>query len=233
MLRKLIQTNPLLYRIWFNLIRKSKTTATLPDKKDYFYFGGFPRSGNSYLTNLIKELHPKVPFSHHLHTIAAIKIALNEKIPVVIIVRHPLECIASLQVMNQKDQDEINKPLLERYISEYIHYHAFVLKHKQDLEIVVFEKTIKSPDEFLTTLYEVSDPKIDPVKTEELSVERLSEKTTIGEKQKKMDKEHAVRFSSLPNKERTKLKEGIKAVLMELEDLQTCIALYDQLKATN
>jgi hypothetical protein len=233
MLRSLIKASPLLFRPWFMLFRNSKTRTNLPDKKDYFYFGGFPRSGNSYFTNLIEELHPDIQFSHHLHTIAAMKMALNKKVPVIIIVRHPMESIASLLVMNQGDDQKRNRALMERYVKDYIDYHTFVLAHQQDLEVVLFEKVIKHPNDFLAVLYKVANPKIDPVKEGERSVEKLSEKTTIAERQQKMPEEHAVRYSSLPNKERTKLKEGIKEDLVQIEAYQKCVALYQSLKGSH
>ncbi len=85
MLRKIIRSNPFLYKIWFKNVRNSKTN--LPKENDLFFFTGFPRSGNTYLTNLMKLIFPSLNFSHLLHTIASIKLAMNIKIPVFVIVR--------------------------------------------------------------------------------------------------------------------------------------------------
>lgn len=230
MFRKIIKSTPFIYKIFFALFRQSKVRTKLPNKQSHFYFGGFPRSGNSFLTNLFEELHPGVEFSHHLHAIAATKIALSRKIPVVIIVRNPIECISSLLVMNQRDDQQRNKMLMNKYVEEYITYHSTILKRRSELEVIIFEEVTKDPNLFLNAIYKVAKPSIEPIDDEDRSLEKLNEKATIGKRQKKMSNEHAVRYSSLPNEERKKLKESVKEDLQELEGLQECINLYQALK---
>lgn len=74
----IVKTHTILYKIWFYL-KSSKPMTSLPNKKNLFFLTGYPRSGNSYFTNLLKYLNPKLNFSSHLHTIASIKIALKKK----------------------------------------------------------------------------------------------------------------------------------------------------------
>ncbi|MEL7221594.1 MAG: hypothetical protein AAGJ93_09765 [Bacteroidota bacterium] len=230
MIRKTIKSTPFFYKIFFALFRQSKVRTRLPNPQSRFYFGGYPRSGNSYLTNLFEELHPGVEFSHHLHAIAATKIALSRNVPVVIIVRHPVECISSLLVMNQKDDQQRNQQLLQQYVAEYITYHSTILKRRKELEVIIFEAVTQDPNLFLSAVYRVAQPPIEPITAEERSLENLSKKATIGQRQKKMSDDHAVRYSSLPNEARKKLKEKVKKNLLKMEGIEDCIAIYETLK---
>lgn len=72
MIRKWFKSFPFLYVIWLKYFRKSK--LSVPSNEDVFYFDGYPRSGNSYLTILFKYIFPTVRFSHHLHCVASLKL---------------------------------------------------------------------------------------------------------------------------------------------------------------
>jgi hypothetical protein len=141
--------NAILYKLWFKKCGKSK--LKLPNRKDSFYFAGYPRSGNTYFTKLISAVLPELIFSHHLHTVGAIKLAFQSKLPVLIIIREPLESVASLYIMNNKGSS-LNVELIDKYIEDYVEYHTFVFDNRSIIKIVEFEKLIKKPQLILDSL---------------------------------------------------------------------------------
>ena len=222
MLRRIFMSNPILFKFWFNNFRKSR--LNLPSNKDSFYFDGYPRSGNSYFTNLTREIYPKMSFSHHLHTIGAIKISLKKNIPTLIIVRNPLDSIASLYVMKNKDE-VFNNKLLNKHIKDYIKYHEFVLKNINRLKIVEFQRLINEPQLFLDSLGELNvDLSIQ--KDDYKRLLNAVENDSIKKRQSKMSKEHALRFSSTPNPVRTKLKDEIKKSIVENHNFKKATDLF-------
>lgn len=82
-MKKLIRQYPTLYSLWFHLYRKNRGV-----KIGYFndstklLLDGYPRSGNTFVTSLIKNIFGNDTFVHHFHAIAPIKIALRKNLPV-------------------------------------------------------------------------------------------------------------------------------------------------------
>ena len=221
MLRRLFMSNSILYKFWFNFFSTGK--SLLPIKNDLFYFGGHPRSGNSYFTNILKEVYPDFKFSHHLHTIGAIKLAFKAKIPVIIIVREPLECISSLYVMNNS-----NNQLDNELINKYIEYHKFLLAKENLIEVVVFEKLINNPQLILDSLKK-ANIRLEIKEKDYDTLQKLVQSKFLKKKQLKMSDTHALRFSSTPNESRTNLKKVIKKELIKNPHMDKANHLFKSL----
>lgn len=58
---------------------------------------GFPRSANSFCVKAFTnaQLPQKVQIGHHLHSIAAIKRAIQLKLPIIVVIREPYDAIVS------------------------------------------------------------------------------------------------------------------------------------------
>ncbi len=95
-MKKIIKQNVFLYKLWFYLYRKNRgTKISFFSPETALYVDGYPRSGNTFLVHLIKNIFPDISMVHHFHAIAPIKIALARKLPVYILAREPAGAITS------------------------------------------------------------------------------------------------------------------------------------------
>ena len=95
-MKRLIKSNPFLFKLWFELYRKNRgVEISYFNHKTKFLLDGYPRSGNTFAASLVKYIYGKDVFVHHFHAIAPIKIALRKDIPVFILIRDPKEAITS------------------------------------------------------------------------------------------------------------------------------------------
>jgi len=107
-MKRLIKSNPFLFKLWFELYRKNRgIKKNYFNHKTKFLLDGYPRSGNTFAASLVKYIFGKEVFVHHFHAIAPIKIALRKDIPVYILIRDPKEAITSnyLKTFALKNKD--------------------------------------------------------------------------------------------------------------------------------
>ena len=155
-LKKLIRLNPLLFSVWYHLYRKHRgVPIKFFSTSTKLYLDGYPRSGNTYSLHLITTLWPDLSFVHHFHAIAPIKIALKKKIPVFILVRDPMNAIASwyLKKLTFKGLDfnskNIDVSILKGLASDYHVYYQWVLEHRARLELIPFEELVRNQNSVL------------------------------------------------------------------------------------
>lgn len=122
-------------------------------RKNYFAIGrmacrrtdlcieGLPSSGNSYLVNYVRHLNPDLILAHHLHAVCALKSALAVNVATFVIIRNPLDNIAS-QLSRWSDESTWHQAIGQK-IDEYIDYHKYVSRHLDAFRIVPFD-TVKS-----------------------------------------------------------------------------------------
>ena len=138
--------NVLLYRIWFCVVLKRRNKKLkLPIISDYLYFDGYPRSGNTFTIGLIERIYPslKGKGSHHLHSVAGLKIALKHNLKVLIIIRVPQDAIVSYLYTKRETKSEKSN-LIDNLIIQYIDYYNFVFKSINKIKIINFDKMIKN-----------------------------------------------------------------------------------------
>lgn len=94
--KKIIKQNVFLYKLWFYLYRKNRgIKISFFGPETSLYVDGYPRSGNTFLVHLIKNIFPDISMVHHFHAVAPIKVALAKEIPTYILVRDPAEAVTS------------------------------------------------------------------------------------------------------------------------------------------
>ena len=221
-MRLFFKKNVFTYIIYFIISRRN--FGKLPNSKNSFFFTGFPRSGNSYFTNLIKYCKPDLNFSSHLHTIASIKMALNKNVLVLVILRNPLDSISSLYVMKNK-LGQMNQLLLHSLLKEYIHYHEFLNKNRRDLNFISFEKATINPNYFIQELKNVL-PNFNFTDDDKTRMNHFIEGGFLKNKQKKMSSTHSTQFSSTPNHKRNLLKKEITELLKQDSSFSKTQQLY-------
>jgi hypothetical protein len=158
-LSRLFKSNPLLYTVWF-FIRRSRLNKRIRFFSTHtkLFVTGFPRTGNTYLSFLVRSVFHTLNFVHHLHTTASIKISLLFRVPTFVLIRDPFNCIASNYLKHYAPVGlprKLDKALIHKLCIEYVDYHSYVLKNVDRLRLIDFKQLIESPEEVIISIAEV------------------------------------------------------------------------------
>ncbi len=97
---------------------------------------GFPGSGNSFVSNSIRDaVVAPCAIESHFHYTAQLKRALRLGIPTLVIVREPVAACNSLKSKQPRLDDRL-------ILARWIHYHAYVLRRLTTLEVFFFEDVV-------------------------------------------------------------------------------------------
>ncbi len=147
---------------------------------------GFQRSGNGYCEAILKFKNEGLEITHHAHAFANIKRSIKWKVPILVLIRNPIDCIASLITFDERLSDDVA-------IKNYVNYYKGVERLKDALLLVDFLELTKTPDviiEKLNTKYSLNLNKLNF--TEEEKKEYM--------KQKKANYDQAILASPFPDK---------------------------------
>ena len=103
---------------------------------------GFPRSANSYAVVAFRLANPQVKIAHHLHVPAQLLQAVKWKIPAVLLIRDPLEAVASFMVFQHSQNADL-------YLKTYIRFYKTLQKVLPFLVIVNFDSVIHHFNELI------------------------------------------------------------------------------------
>jgi hypothetical protein len=92
--------------------------AALANRCSALCIEGYQSSGNSFALQAVREAWPDLSVASHRHCVAAVKRALNLKVPTIILIREPQEAISSYVVRF--------KVPVDRAIREYCDFYGWV-----------------------------------------------------------------------------------------------------------
>ncbi len=110
---------------------------------------GYPSSGTSYFNVILHYLRPDLKIAHHTHSLANIRMALFYKIPVVVLIRDPIQAVASTVIRFGKgnSSDVVNKQLQDYYV-----WYQFILNHLDRICVVPFSLLVADLEKTLAYL---------------------------------------------------------------------------------
>lgn len=127
------------HEILFQLLpfsEKNRWKKISPDKD--ICIEGFPRSANSFFSKAFRMYNPTAKAAHHMHAPLQVIKAIDYKIPCVVLIRNPIDAIASVLV--------VDRTLSTRFaIQSYINFYKRVWPVRQDVIISDFQDTTKCP----------------------------------------------------------------------------------------
>ena len=85
--------------------------------------------------------------STHMHVPASIRMALRAAVPTVVLIRDPLESVASRMVKCRATP--LDTRIADQLLAEYGAYYAFVERNRPKLAVVDFRTVTERPVEFL------------------------------------------------------------------------------------
>lgn len=180
---------------------------------------GYPRTGNSYLYLLIKQINPKIKISSHTHTIANVKLGISLKKKVIILIRPPLESCVSRLVF-QKNLTTILA------LKDYFIFYSHIQKKQKELIIINSDKM------FNDNIYLIN--KLKGIFGKEIFNISIDQNKIFSDLKKENDlvssREETLGYPSIKKNELKKINE--KRILSDKKChilLKNCQLLYDQL----
>lgn len=98
----------------------------------------FPRSANSFSVRLFRCANPDIDpdrISHHSHIISNVKHAVKWQIPAVVVIRHPVDAIASNMIAVDDTSDAMGRLLARKYRD----FYEWVEKNRDEVVLLKFE----------------------------------------------------------------------------------------------
>ena len=134
-LKRFIRRHPSFY---FGLVGRRQAVRRLRAyKSSRLVVEAFPRSGNTTsMYSLFYAQGQSFQVGHHLHVPAHVKYAVANQIPCLIIMRKPLDCVASLMVMIKGGNPS-------ELLKDYIDFARMVKRCLSAVVVVDFEDVIQ------------------------------------------------------------------------------------------
>jgi len=219
-LRQFARSNILLYSIWYNLGR-TRSKVRLPQKGDDFFFTGYPRSGNTYLANLLWTVG-NLKFASHLHTVAAIKIAIKRNLKIVVTIRNPFDAVSSSFFMKYGGNTAaVEKNAVTKLIDDYIFYHFYVWNNKADFFIIKFPECIEDLEGLVHEIMSYAD--MTETNLDKQAIKKFEENMQNAEANK------TLASGSLPNSGRDSFKNVIGPLVVNNRNYAEACRLFDQI----
>ena len=143
LVRQIIRSRPLLYKLWLQMRNGYK--IKLPDNDTDLHVDGFQRSGNSYAGLVLRNLYSNRRIVTNLHAIASLRQAIKYDVPTIILLRNPEQAILSSLVRRVDGEKEKLRTALSFDLHGYLDYYKFVRQNQSRFRFVIFEKMIADP----------------------------------------------------------------------------------------
>ncbi|MFW5927809.1 MAG: sulfotransferase domain-containing protein [Thermoplasmatota archaeon] len=174
-------------------------------KQSDLVLGGYGGSANGFTYQLINLISDELKIAHHTYQIGLIRIAIREKIPVIVNIRRPEMAISS--VMVRFERDEVCWDL-----ARYINYHSYLLNNSDDILFLDFK---------------------DITENTEKSVEKIEKFTGYNFSTQNLQQKEEIALSRLPNKskpseERDEKKQNLRKIIPEHSLYRKALKLYNK-----
>ena len=146
---------------------------------------GFPRSANTYALAKIRIANPLLKIAHHIHGVGQLKLALLYGIPCVVLVRKPIDAVASLVIREPGATTKYS-------LNNYIHFYKYVLKNREHFIIAEFQEVINDFDGLVGR----TSKRYNGLRLTEVNYTKIDVKNTV----EKMDKDDTSKSGIDPKK---------------------------------
>lgn len=229
--RRLFSDYPFFYKLFFALVTRRKRAKRADENAGLFewevdyFISGYQRSGNTWLFSLLRYFFPEKRAVHHLHKLAPVKMALRKKVPAIILVRDPAECISSNYLKHYATQKDlpplVNKDLLELMLEDYFFYYRYIRRNQYRIHVVPFVQLTEDP---ARVIRDIARRFGEDMEGRDLPAEIQAAYASFQGSTDKMG-------SSKPNPYKEAEKKKIKTHLVKLERFSDCQKVYQQILA--
>ncbi len=180
---------------------------------------GFPRSGNTFLFHSFKFYNPDTKIAHHVHAEIQFIRAIKFGVPCVIVIREPLETLASLMVVD----GILNLNLAFQY---YISYYQRLIRYC-DQVVIIDNDDIENG--VIGKLERINKANNKTFKYEGLTAEALKAVTANMRESNRGGRYRML--IPLPDKEKSTLKEKINQDIKSHQRFEEAMNLYRKVKS--
>jgi hypothetical protein len=180
---------------------------TAVTRKTELLIEGFPRSGNTFARNaFLHACNNQCVLSSHLHFIANVKRAIQLNKPVLILIRNPIDAVASYLIY---EGDGFSA---EQAMREYIDFYSYVLRCRDHVVLATFTEVTESFDRVIERINHHFESSFPPFEHTEENVQAcinqaLGQKSPWRATRKKWSSE---RNASSPVEGRDELKKAVR-----------------------
>lgn len=116
------------------------------DKQTDIVIEGYPRSANTMAVSAFEMVqNDSVKIAHHVHGAAQVLWAVRNRIPVMVLIRKPIDAVASLAVR----YPEVS---LKQALQNYIRFYKAIEPVKRDCVIAAFDDVVSRYHDVITTV---------------------------------------------------------------------------------
>ena len=178
---------------------------------------GYPSTANTFVYNVFSRKYNNKRISHHTHSIANIKRAINYGIPTIILCRKPKEAVASRCIRFDIDTREA--------LLQYAEFYKYVNNVRSKLLISGFKKSTYGIERLLKDFEIFSGLNVDDNESIFEVKERVKEHINVWSKRNKKSK-------SMPDKDRESKKKVIKRRIVGLDEYKICREVHSRIVST-
>ena len=146
-IRQLVRSEPNVYKVF--LYFKNGYTYKLPNENTDLHLTGYQRSGNTFAAEIIENIFSEYKFVTHFHSIASIKSALKNNVPVVVLFRNPMDSVLSSIVKRVDGTGENLRTAITYDLDEYFHYYSYILNNSDKIKIFHFIDLKNNPEKLI------------------------------------------------------------------------------------
>lgn len=135
--------------LFFPFVHLKKTSRKLAvTNRTEIVIEGFPRSGNSFAVAAFRAAQSRtVEIATHLHAPAQIVSAARKSIPVLVVIRNPVDAVISLRALDIESHSLGLSPLFNwssgQLLRNYIRFYTSIIPHKDKYVLGLFEEVTK------------------------------------------------------------------------------------------
>lgn len=168
---------------------------------------GFPRSGNTFLSDfLLVTQSPSFRFAHHTHLIENVMLGIDNNLPAVVIMRNPLDAIASFVIYSEKS--------VEFAIDKWLRFYAEAERLDSRALLVSFETITANPVRIIEELNAKFQINLDVPSSESAAMAATKDRIEVRSKnmanrEDESRRKDIIKTSCLPVEGRNLLKASI------------------------
>jgi hypothetical protein len=139
--RTVFQRSPLLHRAVARLRSRRFPSALVRRRSSKIVIEAYPRSANSISVRMFRAANPgidRTEITHHTHSIQTVKYASKWGIPVLVILRNPIDAVSSSMIA----YGNVSDPMITVFLTKYIDFHKWLPSHCEGIVLARFEEVI-------------------------------------------------------------------------------------------
>lgn len=217
-LKRIARSSPFLYRVHLRYFRDGRNVR-FPRRGDLIHLTGYPRSANTYAMHLLRAAarNGEGRISTHIHAPASIRVALRASVPTLVLIRDPLDAVASAMVKRRASL--VDTETAEEFLFYYWSYYTFVRARRDRLALMDYLTVTREPVELLQAVKQIS-PGIDLEPNLHVVVDEVEELM------KTRNRIRPVEERSIPDPEKERRKLDLRDRIRTRPSFEPALQLY-------